>query len=261
MAEFTKHEPGTICWLDLHTTDTAGAKAFYGALFGWNADDVQADGQVIYGLFKKTGKDVAGLGQLMPEQQAQGVPPHWMTYVAVESAKDAVAKAAQLGATVIMPDFDVMEHGRMAIVQDPDGAVFSVWEAKAHPGCGVRDEENTLTWSEVATRQPDKVGAFYTKLFNWKTETMPMPNGEYTMFAAGAGPMAGMWTIAPEMGPIPAHWMPYFQVADVDAAFAKATSLGAQPLMPPTDIPNDIGRFATLHDPQGAVFSIYKSKR
>lgn len=255
MPEYTSHAPGTFCWIDLATTDTAGAKKFYGELFGWGGPDIPAGPDMHYTLFQLGGKDVAGMGGLMPEQLAQGVPPHWMAYVASADVEKTMAAAQQLGAAPILPPMDVMEVGRMAMLRDPEGAIVALWQPKQHHGVGRRDEPNSLCWVELAVRNTDVAGAFYTKLFGWAPETSQMESGPYTMFKAGETMVGGMWTIPPNMPQIPPHWMVYFNVAACDDTVKKALAMGAEALVPPSDIPG-IGRFATLKDPQGAVFSV-----
>lgn len=261
MATTTQHAPGTFCWPELATTDPEGAKKFYGALFGWDTSDTPIGENEFYTMVSIAGRNVGALYTMSKDERANGIPPHWNAYVSVESADHAAAQAGKLGGKVLMQPFDVMEHGRMAVIQDPTGAVFCVWQAKAHPGAGVLDEPGSLTWTELLTTDTSKAGAFYTGLFGWGTETMPMtmvPGATYTMFKRGEAYAGGMMPITPQMGPIPPNWMSYFAVADVDAAAAKAARIGAKIHMPPTDIPN-IGRFAVLADPQGAAFAIYKS--
>ena len=152
--------------------------------------------------------------------------------------------------------FDVGPNGRMAIIQDPTGPVFAVWQAKAHPGAGVYRDIGALCWNELGTNDTEKAGDFYTTLFGWSRENMPGPM-EYTVFKNGGDGIAGMYKITPEMGPIPPHWMVYFAVSDCDATVQKTTESGGGVMRPAEDIPG-IGRFAILQDPASAVFAIIK---
>lgn len=254
MATVTQHAPGTFCWPELGTLDQNAAKTFYSSLFGWAIRDTDMGNGEIYTVFTLNGADVAAL-YTMREEERKMAPPHWNSYVAVESADQAAAKAKELGATVLMEPFDVMDIGRMAILMDPTGAVFQVWEAKTHIGVGVLDEPSSLCWTELMTTDAAKAKAFYTGLLPWKTEAMPMPQGEYTLWKRGDVSAGGMMEITPQMGPIPPHWMPYFAVVDCDATVAKALKLGGSTIVPAQDIP-EVGRFAVLKDGQGAVFSI-----
>jgi hypothetical protein len=177
--------------------------------------------------------------------------------VAVESADDAAERTRSLGGTVLMDPFDVFEVGRMAVIQDPTGAVVALWEARTHPGAGIVGEPNSLCWNELNTGDPDRAATFYTGLFGWGTERQPMGDFVYTYFNQGERRNGGMMQITPEMGPIPPHWAVYFAVDDCDGKAARVTALGGRVLVPPTDVP-DVGRFSILQDPQGAAFAIVK---
>jgi predicted enzyme related to lactoylglutathione lyase len=152
--------------------------------------------------------------------------------------------------------FDVGPNGRMAVIQDPTGPAFAVWEAKAHPGAGVYREIGALCWNELGTTDTQKAGDFYATLFGWATEAIPGPM-PYTVFKNGGEGIGGMYQITPQMGQIPPHWMPYFAVTDCDATVQKASEQGGGVIRPAEDIPN-IGRFAILRDPASAVFAIIK---
>ena len=243
--------PGRFCWVELGTSDQAAAKEFYSGLFGWKPEDQPMGPGLFYTLLKQGGRDAGALYDLRPDQK--GVPPHWMIYVAVASADDAAKKAASLGAKTIVPPFDVMDHGRMAVLEDPTGAHFSVWEARKNKGLGVVDEAGAFCWGELATKDPAKAEPFYRGLFGWGTKGDP--KGAYTEWTHGGQSIGGMMPLAPEWGDVPPHWGVYFQVNDCDAAVARAKGLGAKAVVEPTNIPGT-GRFALLADPQGATFSV-----
>ena len=253
--EVAKHLPGTFCWVELSTSDGPAAKEFYTTLFGWSFQDTPMGDAGVSPMLQKNGKDVGALYQMGPEQK--GIPPNWGSYVAVENANDAAAHAKELGATVMLEPFDVMEHGRMAVLQDPTGAVFSLWEPKSHIGARLVNEPGSFCWNELYTTDPARAADFYTGLFAWTKDSKHMDIGEYVIFNFGGRNTAGMMKIPKEWGPVPPHWMVYFAVADCDKTVEKAKSLGARITVPPTDIP-EIGRFAMLTDPQGAGFSVIK---
>lgn len=258
MAEFTAHTPGTFSWPELATTDQKAAVAFYGALFGWDVNDSPIGPTEVYSTFQMRGKPVGAAYNMRPEERQHGAPPHWNSYVTVANTDEAVKKAEGLGAKVFAPPFDVMDYGRMAVLQDPTGAVFQVWQAKTHIGAMIMGEPGSLCWTELATRDTDAAEKFYTQLFGWTPKHSapgsPMP---YTEFSVAGTPGIGM-TPMPAQVPafVPSYWMPYFQVADCDASTAKAKSLGANTMVPPQDIPN-AGRFSVQADPQGAVFALF----
>jgi uncharacterized protein len=256
MPEVKKHEAGMFCWVELATKDGPAAKKFYTSLFDWGVNDIPSEAGT-YSMVQKKGKDAGALYELGREQQ--GVPSHWNAYVCVESADDTAAKAKKLGGTIAMEPFDVMEHGRMAIIQDPTGATFSIWQPKEHRGAQVVNEPGSFCWNELYTTDPKRAGDFYSNLFDWSRELMPMPppTGEYTIFKKGDAQAAGMLKIAKEMGPAPPHWMVYFAVEDSDKTVENAKRMGGTVTVPPMDIPN-IGRFAILNDPQGADFAVIR---
>jgi predicted enzyme related to lactoylglutathione lyase len=258
MATLTPHAPGTFSWPELGTTDQDGAKKFYTALFGWTANDTPMGPGETYTIFQKNGKDVSALYTLRPEQKKMNVPPNWGAYISVTNADEAAAKAKQLGGTVLAEPFDVMEHGRMAIIQDPNGAVFQVWQAKQHIGAGVIGEPYTLCWTELMTPDPAKSKAFYTGLIGYTTEDMPVPGGQgtYTIFKRADGTQAaGMMKIPDQMKGVPSHWLSYFAVEDIQATVGKLTQIGGKVQVPPTPIPG-IGTFSVVQDPQGAYFAM-----
>src|SRR5258706_8924905 len=122
MAERTQYAPGTFCWTDLTTTDQEAAKAVYTELFGWTAVDNPVGDGVYYTMMEVDGKPVAAVAPQPEQQREAGVPPTWNSYISVQSADDALERAKALGATVHAPAFDVMDVGRMGVVQDPQGA-------------------------------------------------------------------------------------------------------------------------------------------
>jgi uncharacterized protein len=255
MSTTATHAPGTFSWADLGTTDPAAAKRFYTGLFGWSFEDRPISNGEFYTIFEIGGKSVAALYDQMPDQRAAGFPPRWTSYVSVESADQAASRAAELGGTVVAPAFDVMEAGRMAVIQDPTGGVLALWEPRKFPGAGRLGEAGALCWNELCTRDPARAATFYGSLFGWAHEAMPMPGFEYTVFKRGDQPAGGAMPIQAEWGDMPPHWSVYFAVEDCDACAATATRLGGSVLTAPTDIPG-VGRFAVLRDPQGANFSV-----
>ena len=172
MAERTKYSPGTFSWTDLATTDQDGAKQFYGQLFGWSVVDFPIDENTTYSMMQIDGKDVAAISPQPQQQRDAGVPPLWNSYVTVDSADAAADRAQKLGATVHAPAFDVMDVGRMAVIQDPQGAHFMVWEPKQHIGASLVNARGALTWNELASPDVEGSADFYRELFGWHIEPL-----------------------------------------------------------------------------------------
>jgi len=255
MTEMSSYTPGTFCWIELSTSDAAAAKQFYHALFGWSAADMEYAPGMVYTMCQIEGKNAAALYQQGPQEQ--GVPPHWNSYISVADAAETAAKVAAAGGTVLMETMDVMEFGRMCLIQDPTGGVVGAWEPRAHIGASLVNQPGTLTWNELATRDAEKAAGFYTQVFGWEGQVSQMGGTDYTTFYNHGNMNCGMIQMTAEWGDLPPHWMVYFAVADCDASAEKAKSLGGQIHVPPSDIPS-MGRFAVLTDPQGATFSIFQ---
>ena len=186
MPDFTSYEPGTPCWVDLMSADIDGAKAFYSAVFGWDAvDQFDDEGNRIYVNFRLDGKEVAGLGGQPPG--AEGMPSAWNTYIATDDCEAVAAKVTEAGGSVMMPPMQVMDAGSMAIFADPSGAAFSVWQAGEHVGAQIANEPNTYSWNELQTRDLDAAKPFYSQVFGWDYDVQDMgPMGEYVVIKGGA---------------------------------------------------------------------------
>jgi len=116
--------PGAFSWSELMTTDPAAAAKFYGALFGWTIDAMEMGGGGLYHVVKVGD---AGVGGIMGQPPgAPAMPPMWGCYVTVVSVEETVAKCTALGGRLVMPPVDIPKVGRMAVIQDPQGATLSV---------------------------------------------------------------------------------------------------------------------------------------
>jgi predicted enzyme related to lactoylglutathione lyase len=251
------YAPGRFCWADLGTSDPADAKRFYTGLFGWTVEDRPIGNGAFYSMLLSGGRSVAALYQQDAQQQAMGIPPNWLSYISVESVDRSAEQAARLEGTVLMEPFDVLDVGRMAIIQDPTGAVVALWEPRSHHGAELIEEPGTLAWNELETTDPARAATFYAGLLGWTAEQAAYGEVEYTLFKQGEQMNGGMMAIPPEWGAVPPHWLVYFAVADCDATAASVEGLGGTVTLPPTDVPG-IGRFAMIRDPQGAVFAVIR---
>ena len=237
MRKIVKHAAGTFCYVELATTGQNQAKQFYSGLFGWSVEDVPMGPGMVYTTFRQDGLIAAAASQ-MSEKERASFPAHWHLYIAVESADAAAKRAVELGGTLIEGPFDVAEHGRMGVLQDPAGAYFSIWEARKSIGIEIADAAGTLCWADLVTRKPEVAREFYQGLFGWEIATGQQMNNPY----------------------LPPHWMIYFAVDDVDAAAAKVVELGGKVLFGPVTMEN-VGRIAVVADGQGAAFSVFKLGR
>lgn len=208
-----------------------------------------------YSMFELEGKETAAAYTLRPDQRSQGVPPHWMLYIAVDSADEIARRAGELGGKMHAPAFDVAEYGRMAVLADPSGAVFSVWQPKQHTGTGIAGVDGTACWADLSTPDTETAQRFYSQLFGWKISSDK--DSEYVHIQNREEFIGGIQSAARRNPNAPPHWLIYFLVSDCNAAGAKATELGGQFLLPPLDMEN-VGRMAIVKDPQGAVFALFQ---
>ena len=258
MPEITGYAQGTPSWVELSITSDTAAVEFYGAIFGW-VDDPQPMGpNMLYHMQKLNGLEAGAIYQQGDEEKGQGVPPHWNTYFTVNAVDEAAENARRAGGNVLFGPMDVFDAGRMAMLQDRQGAAFAVWQPKNHIGCRVKNETGAVTWNELITTDSRDAADFYAGVLGVEAGKAPGPM-DYTMFRAGATDVAGIKEIAREMGQVTPNWMVYFDVANIDETFKQAESLGGKVLAPAMDIPG-MGRFATLQDPQGAVFSVFSGQ-
>jgi predicted enzyme related to lactoylglutathione lyase len=273
MPERDGYIPGVPCWVDVSQPDPEAAVAFYGGLFGWEFEDAMPpDAESRYFMARLRGKAVAAVGSSPP-----GAPPMavWNTYVSVENADATAAKARDAGGTVMMEPFDVMDAGRMAVIADPEGAVFCVWQAGRNPGAELVNEHGTVNFNGLNTRDIETAKAFYGSVFGWRT--LPMGGGVEMWTVPGYGDhlaerdpglrervaeiggatgfedvVASINPLSDEQADIPAHWSVTFAVDDADGVAARAAELGGSVVLAPMDAP--WVRMTVIADPQGGTF-------
>jgi predicted enzyme related to lactoylglutathione lyase len=233
---------GTFCWIDLGTTDAAAAKRFYGDLFGWQAPAGERHAHWVLG-----GHDVAGV------YAPGGVEPAWTSYVAVADAGSVAARATELGGTVLEPPFDVGE-GHRAVIADPVGARFALWQARTHPGAQLVNDVGCWCSNQLQAPDPAPAVPFYRDLLGWEVVEEADSEPPYWNVRNGGADNGGI--VGGEDGT--AAWVVYFHAADVDATASAVEAGGGDVHFPPTTV--GIGRLAVCADPQGAVFGIFAGR-
>lgn len=277
MLERDSYPAGVPCWVDTTQPDPDAAAAFYGGLFGWEFVDRTPPGMPgRYLVAQLRGLDVAAISS-----PAEGAPssPAWMTYVAVDSADEAAARATAAGGRVLLEPTDVGEAGRVAVLADPEAATFGVWQARATIGARLVNEPGTWNFSGLNTRDPEGAAAFYRAVFGWEEMAMGEDGGGASMLrlpgygdhleerdpglrrrVADLGGPEGFEDVVAWLAPVaddaPAHWSITFATDDADAAARRAAELGGTVLAPPFDAP--WVRSTVVRDPQGAVVTVSK---
>jgi predicted enzyme related to lactoylglutathione lyase len=239
---------GAFVWHDHMSDDVAAATKFYSELLGWETEIWKA-GEFDYPMITVDGKGHGGFG---PAQG--GAPPHWLGHVLVEDVDETAAKVEAAGGKPLAEPMDIPEVGRMVVIQDPQGAVISAFSPVGEASV----PEGTFLWNELMTTDVEAAKGFYGEVFGWTASDTDMGEaGTYTVFNRGGETSAAGCMATPPGAEAPPHWNTYVATDDVDATAAKAKELGATVYVEPTDTP-EVGRWAVLADPTGAVFGLLK---
>lgn len=248
---------GNFCWIDIATPDPDKARAFYQKIFNWNySDSPMPDGGNYTIISTADGDGVGGLFQMPDEMINAGVPPHINNYIAVVNADNFVKKAKELGAAVKMAPCDVFDYGRMAILSDPTGATFSLWQYKTdNDECTMasRETHGMYCWQELMTTNVEQATNFYKQLFGWNYTKMDVENVDYTLIKNQGYDIGGIMMLPPDMKRTPSHWSTYFTVTNIDETIKVIRNNGGDVIMGPQDIPKT-GRFAICKAPDHTVF-------
>ncbi|HQX23553.1 MAG TPA: VOC family protein [Pseudomonadota bacterium] len=251
MSTMNGYPLGAPCWVELATTDVAAARAFWRALMAWTLVDVaQPDGGT-YTRFQLDGRDVGGCHRMDAAQRAHGTAPHWNVHFAVEDIDARCAIAEAEGGRVLAGPFEVGTLGRAAVLIDPEGAGFRLWQPRSHPGAGAVHEDRAVGWIELASHDTAIAAAFYSRLLGWTLRERPHPvAGTYRTWAVNRYDWGGMLPIGANPGNTAAHWAVYWRVGDCTVAAARVAELGGKILSGPVDTPG-MGRIVSMQDPTG----------
>ena len=256
------HAPGSFCWFELTTTDQPQAIAFYSDLFDWRPTDFPMGPDEVYTIFRVEGRDTAAVRTMRPAQREQRVPPSWLAYISVENADAGARRALASGGTVVAPPFDVRDRGRMAVLADPTGAVFALWEPRNHHGTGIVQANGTGVWLDLNTPDPARAAKFYRDVFGWQIvagkDMSPAKPSDYGHIVLGSDFIGGIPPASSVPNGTPAHWLIYFGVADCDKAVRKTEATGGTVLVPTVTMANT-RKYAVLTDPQHAPFAVVQS--
>ncbi|MGW0707431.1 VOC family protein [Streptomyces sp. NPDC002643] len=247
--KFDRPVTGGPCWTELGTSDLEAAKRFYTELFGWRPETDPRQEAGGYTFAHLGDAAVAAMTPLYEESQ----PVAWSVSFAVSDVDAATEAVREAGGAILMEPQDVFQLGRYAVAQDPNGASFHLWQARAFLGAGLLNAPGALGWVELLTRAPERAEVFYTTVFGWSVDG----SARYPQWGLDGVDFGGMVTMDDKFPhEVPSHWLPYFAVEDVDGTTRIATAAGGTALMEPTTVPEG-PRIAVLRDPQGAVFGVY----
>lgn len=256
-AAATRYTPGTPCWVSLMVHGLGTTEDFYADLFGWE----YVPGPEQLGPYVRAvldGQEVAGIGEMPPDRH---LPMAWTTYIATDDADASAEAIRSCGGTVAVGPLDAGVAGRVAICSDPLGAVFGLWQALSHPGTRQQGAAGTPVWNELITQDTSTVGKFYEHVFGHEVRATAGSSDDFDHLTLqlGGRPVASVHGVGRSLphdrGP---HWMTYFEVEDTDAAAARVAELGGRIVEAPRE--GLRGRQATVTDPEGAVFTIVRSR-
>ncbi len=257
----TAFRPGAPTWLDLATPDTPVSAAFYTEVLGWTFRPGGATA-TDYGFFRQDGRTVAAVGPRTADRERAA----WTVSFRTDDADRTAALVREAGGRVRSGPYDVLGSGRTAGCTDPTGADFALWQPHALRGLEIVNEPGSLCWTECFSIDAEAAKVFYRTVFGWQQQDVPVGEELYTVLTpAGGGPEdahGGICPIPPAAAAtgISSHWLPSFEVTDVDARLATAERLGATVRLPAEDV-HGVGRLARLVDPHGAAFAVITSTR
>jgi uncharacterized protein len=251
IGDHVRHEPGSFCWVGLASSDPADANAFYARLFGWQGEALPAGDFGAYLALRRDAREVGILYRQTREARAAQAAPHWTTYVSVEDVDASALLVRRRGGAVLRDPLDVADAGRVAAVRDPLGAIFSLWQPRAHAGAEVIDEIGALSWQELVTPDVKRAKSFYAALFGWTYEAGP--SRLTTVINAGSR-IATMRDDNQANGTSDSSWIVHFGVLSAQDTQQTVERNGGRTMTAAADDP--IGRTALLTDRQGATFAI-----
>ena len=255
MSAIERFPVGAPCWADLWTSDVEGSRAFYSALFGWEAQEPSPEFGG-YFMFHRNGAPIAGGMGDMGDMSADD---SWKVYLSTEDIAAAAAAMTGLGAVVMGGPDPVADLGQNLVFTDPTGARLGAWQAGTFPGFSARAEPGAPSWFELFTRDYEGALEFYRRVFAWRTAVEgDTDEFRYSTLRDPGDPehqLAGVMDASaflPEGAP--AHWSIYWDVTDVDASVDEVRNLGGALVDGPMDTP--YGRMASVTDPTGAMFKL-----
>lgn len=248
----SRYPHGCFSWVDLSCQDADAAAEFYGGLMGWESHGMDAGYDMKYLTFHKDGHVVAGLAEVPAEMG--DFPARWHSYVTVQDVAALMEPIEAAGGSIIQPIFEVPDGGKIALIQDPDGAALGLMQPAEFIGATLVNTPGALCWNDVYTRDAALTRGFYERIFGWECQEDVQGYYRFTNQGRNNG---GMLPMDEEMQEAYSPWwMVYFSVPDIDQAAERVVELGGQLDFPPQ--PADAGRFFVFRDPQGAPCSLFQ---
>lgn len=249
----TRQAPvGAPTWIDLTTSDTDRAKQFYGSVFGWTFESAGPE----YGGYTNAFKDGHYVAGLMLNDPQWGVPDVWATYFRTTDIHATLAKATDAGAVSCVAPMEVKDKGWMAVLTDPTGAVFGLWQPIEHHGFEVFGEAGAPIYHQLTTSDYAKALDFYRQVFGWQIETVSDSDEfRYSTANFDGEALVGIMDGTTDMAEgAPSNWFFFLGSDDVDKTVTLVKDNGGSVIRDAEDTP--YGRLAAVADPTGAGFNL-----
>jgi predicted enzyme related to lactoylglutathione lyase len=254
-------QPSNFVWYEFHTPDAGTAEKFYRAVLGWGAQEAgMPDRRYTFVTVGDT--PIGGLLEKPANSFPAGAKAGWLGYIGVRNADEFAKRVQQAGGVVHREPETIPDVGRFAVVADPQGAMFVLFQPHdglQHPARRKPGSPGSAAWHDLAAIDWQSDFAFYSDLFGWtKSDALDMgPNGVYQIFAVGSEAIGGMMTrMDPAERP---GWLFYFNVDEIHAAMARVKQHGGTIVHGPSVVPGG-QQIAHCVDPQGGVFGIVGPK-
>ena len=251
-------KPGEFCWTNMLTPQPQAAREYFAQVLGWTYGEISGMGHVA----RAGGQDVGAIFDRDAPMTPPGTPTQIGVMIKVADADAAIARVIELGGKA-KPPFPVGNGIRMAVCHDPNGAPFDIWESATAKGLEVDPlQHGAPSWFETITTDVPRAEAFYSALFGWSVQRMPMPGGQYTTFHLDGDPrgVAGMMSERLAGRESPPQWAVYFTVVDAAEAVRITQTRGGSVGVALREV-TGVGTMAGLLSPQGVMFHVLQYPR
>ncbi len=249
MSKGRQQDLGSFVRWELVTRAVPQAVDFYQSLLGWETMFEDLPDGASYVHVSQGGHRIGGIYAMADDLALKPAASHWLPYIGVSDVDQSLQEAKGMGAKVTAESFDFAGLGRMALLLDPTGAPFGLWQDQQRSLL-----DRSIAWHELSTHDMDGASTFYGDMFGWLPQSEAKGEVSMTRFHSGGRPAAAMIALNARFRAVPAHWLPYFLVADVSEGVDKLSAAGGRILAKPSA--GAWGTQAVAQDPQGAVFGL-----
>jgi uncharacterized protein len=250
------HTQGRWVWAELFTDNVGAAKTFYQEVFGWKFEST-GTGTDAYTLVRADGRPIAGIIHYVKPANAVR-SARWLTLMSVPDVARTTEQAAASGGKVIAAPRGIAGRGEVAVLADPEGALFGVIHSAAGDPPDIFPAFNTWLWFELWSKDASRMADFYGPIGAYTVTRQEGPGDRPELhLVAGGFPRAGVLKI--ERADVPSTWLPYVRVKDLLQTVSAVERAGGRIIVPPSpEVRN--GKVAVFLDPLGAAVAVAEWK-